>query len=80
MKLSEFKSAAESCIKDAAQLKDGVSAVNALLEAHGFPIITHFPEVDEAQVLSQDGMPCGVLAVVSLLREKYGRPVAAYAA
>ena len=40
----------------------------------------YFPEVDEAQVLTQDGMPCGVLAVVSLLREKYGRPVAAYAA
>ena len=80
MKLSEFKSAAESCIKDAAQLKDGVSAVNTLLEAHGFPVITYFPEVDVAQVLTQNGMPCGVLAVVSLLREKYGRPVAAYVA
>ena len=34
----------------------------------------------EAQVLTENGMPCGVLAAVSLLREKYGRTVAAYAA
>ena len=80
MKLTEFKSAVESHIKNAAQLKDGVNAANALLESEGLPKITYFPEVDEAQVLTQDGMPCGVLAAVSLLREKYGRPVAAYAA
>ena len=80
MNMNEFKTAVENCIKNAAQLKDGVSAVNVLLESEGFPKITYFPEVDEAQVLTQDGMPCGVLAVVSLLREKYGRPVVAYAA
>ena len=80
MKLIEFKSAAESCIKDAATLEDGVSAVNTLLESQGLPKITYFPEVDEAQVLTENGMPCGVLAAVSLLREKYGRSVAAYAA
>ena len=80
MKLSEFKSAAESCIKDAATLEDGVSAVNALLESQGLEKIVYFRDTDEAQVLTENGMPCGVLAAVSLLREKYGRTVAAYAA
>ena len=80
MKLSEFKSAAESCIKDAATLEDGVSAVNALLESQGLEKIVYFRDTDEAQVLTENGMPCGVLAAISLLREKYGRTVAAYAA
>ena len=80
MLLSEFKSAAEGCIKDAANLRDGVSAVNTLLEAQRLPKITYFRDTDEAQVLTENGMPCGVLAAVSLLREKYGRPVAAYSA
>ena len=80
MKLTEFKSAAAGCILNAAKFEDGISAINGLLESQGLPKIVWFQGTDEAQVLTQDGMPCGVLAAVSLLREKYGRPVAAYAA
>ena len=80
MKLSEFKSAAESCIKDAATLEDGVSAVNALLESQGLEKNRLLPGHGRSASPDGNGMPCGVLAAVSLLRERYGRPVAAYVA
>ena len=80
MKLDKFKSAVENCVKDVVTFQDGIQAVNTLLRREGLAEVTYFPGDDAAQVLTQGGMPCGVLVAVNLLREKYGRPVAAYAA
>jgi hypothetical protein len=79
MKLIDFKKAVCDCLKGAPGLEGGVNAVNTLLESQGLAKIIYFRDTDEAEVSTENGMPCGVLAAVEALREKYKRPISAYA-
>lgn len=75
MLLKEFEAALEDAVSGATNLREGVDAVNKLLNSCGMPLFHYLEESDEAQSLSPGLPPRGNISAGNLLRKKFQRPI-----